>query len=80
MPDLGPFIVSGVAVGSVYGLAGLGVVMLYRTTAVVNFAAGSIGAVGALTAWELEQNGLADPLTWLAASWSARRSAHSTAC
>lgn len=67
MPDLGPFIVSGIAVGSVYALSGLGLVMLYRTTAVVNFAYGSIGAVGALTAWELEQNGLADPLTWLAA-------------
>lgn len=67
MPDLAPFIVSGVAVGSVYALSGLGVVMLYRTTAVVNFAAGSIGAVAALTAWELEQNGLADPLSWAAA-------------
>jgi branched-chain amino acid transport system permease protein len=67
MPDLSPFIVSGIAVGSVYGLSGLGLVMLYRTTAVVNFAGGSIGAVGALTAWELQQNGLADPLAWLAA-------------
>ena len=45
MPDLSPFIVSGIAVGSVYGLSGLGLVMLYRTTAVVNFAGGSIATV-----------------------------------
>ena len=67
MPDLGPFVVSGLAVGSVYALSGLGLVMLYRTTAVVNFAYGAIGAVGALTAWELRNNGLSEPLTWVAA-------------
>ena len=67
MPDFGPFLVSGLAIGSVYALSGLGVVMLYRTTSVVNFAYGAVGAVGALTAWELQQNGIAEWISWAAA-------------
>lgn len=67
MPDFGPFIVSGLAIGAVYALSGLGLVMLYRTTSVVNFAYGAVGAVGALTAWELQQNGVAEWISWIAA-------------
>lgn len=67
MPDFGPFLVSGLAIGSVCALSGLGVVMLYRTTSVVNFAYGAVGAVGALTAWELQQNGIAEWISWAAA-------------
>lgn len=67
MPDMGPFLVSGLAIGSVYALSGLGVVMLYRTTSVINFAYGAVGAVGALTAWELQQNDVAEWLSWAAA-------------
>jgi len=67
MPDFGPFIVSGLAIGAVYALSGLGLVMLYRTTSVINFAYGAVGAVGALTAWELQKNGLAEWLSWIAA-------------
>lgn len=67
MPDFGPFLVTGLAIGSVYGLSGLGLVMLHRTTSVVNFAYGAVGAVGALTAWEMQQNGLPEWLSWVAA-------------
>lgn len=67
MPDFGPFLVTGLAIGSVYSLSGLGLVMLYRTTSVVNFAYGAVGAIGALTAWELQQNGLPEWLTWVVA-------------
>jgi len=57
MPDLWPFIVSGLAFGGVYALSGVGLVVLYRTTAVVNFAYGAFGAVAALLAWQIMESG-----------------------
>lgn len=67
MPDLKPFIVVGLALGSVYALSGVGLVMLYRTTGVVNFAYGAIGAIGALVAWGIVDGGGPEALAWLAA-------------
>jgi branched-chain amino acid transport system permease protein len=58
MPDLKPFIVSGLALGGVYALSGVGLVLLYRTTAVVNFAYGALGALAALVAWQLTAGGI----------------------
>jgi branched-chain amino acid transport system permease protein len=57
MPDLKPFIASGLALGGVYALSGVGLVLLYRTTAVVNFAYGALGALSALLAWQIMQSG-----------------------
>jgi branched-chain amino acid transport system permease protein len=57
MPDLKPFIISGLALGGVYALSGVGLVVLYRTTAVLNFAYGAYGAIGALVAWQLITDG-----------------------
>jgi branched-chain amino acid transport system permease protein len=51
-----PFIVTGLALGGVYALSGVGMVVLYRTTGVLNLAFGAIGAFGALLAWELVNN------------------------
>jgi branched-chain amino acid transport system permease protein len=51
-----PFIVTGLALGGVYALSGVGMVVLYRTTGVLNLAFGAIGAFGALVAWELVNN------------------------
>lgn len=48
-----PFIVTGLALGGVYALSGVGMVVLYRTTGVLNLAFGAVGAFGALLAWEL---------------------------
>jgi branched-chain amino acid transport system permease protein len=48
-----PFIVTGLALGGVYALSGVGLVVLYRATGVLNLAFGAIGAFGALLAWEL---------------------------
>jgi branched-chain amino acid transport system permease protein len=48
-----PFIVTGLALGGVYALSGVGLVVLYRTTGVLNLAFGAVGAMGALIAWEL---------------------------
>jgi branched-chain amino acid transport system permease protein len=65
VPDLKPFVVTGLATGAVYGLSGIGLVVLHRATGVVNFAFGAIGAVGALTAWQLEKS-VPGALAWAA--------------
>ena len=36
----------------VYALSGVGMVVLYRTTGVLNLAFGAVGAMGALIAWQ----------------------------
>jgi len=51
--DFQPFIVSGLALGGVYALSGVGLVVLYRATGVVYLAFGAVGAMGALIAWSL---------------------------
>jgi branched-chain amino acid transport system permease protein len=54
--DFQPFIATGLALGGVYTLSGVGMVVLYRTTGVLNLAFGAVGAFGALVAWELINN------------------------
>ncbi len=53
MPDFKPFLVIGLALGGVYGMSGVGLVVLYRTTGVLNLFYGAVGAIGSLVAWEL---------------------------
>ena len=53
MPDLRPFLVLGLALGGVFALSGVGLVVLYRATGVLNLAYGAVGALGALIAWSL---------------------------
>jgi branched-chain amino acid transport system permease protein len=48
---LKPFLVIGLALGGVYALSGVGLVVLYRATGVLNLAFGAIGAAGALIAY-----------------------------
>jgi branched-chain amino acid transport system permease protein len=62
--DFQPFIVSGLALGGVYALSGVGTVVLYRATGVVYLAFGAVGAMGALIAWSITNAG--GPF-WLAA-------------
>ncbi|MGZ4387953.1 MAG: branched-chain amino acid ABC transporter permease [Gaiellaceae bacterium] len=50
---LKPFVVIGLAFGGVYALSGVGLVVLYRATGVLNLAFGAIGAAGALIAYYL---------------------------
>ncbi|MDR3376838.1 MAG: branched-chain amino acid ABC transporter permease [Ancalomicrobiaceae bacterium] len=64
---IGLFAVSGLAVGALYALGGVGLVLLNRATGVLNFAFGAIGALGAMTAWQLMQWGLPEWTGWLAA-------------
>ena len=53
MPDFKPFLVIGLALGGVYAMSGVGLVVLYRTTGVLNLFYGAVGALGSLTAWQL---------------------------
>ena len=48
LEDFKPFIVTGLALGGVYALSGVGMVVLYRATGVLNLAFGAVGAMGAL--------------------------------
>ena len=48
--DLVQFVPLGLAVGAVYGVSGVGIVVLYRTTGVLNFAYGAVGALGVFVA------------------------------
>ena len=45
-------IITGVALGSIYALAGLGLVLTYKATGVFNFAHGAIAMLVAYTLWE----------------------------
>ncbi len=63
---VGLFLVSGLAVGSLYALGGIGIVLLYRATGVLNLAAGAIGAAAAFLTWQLGEWGLFAPLAWVA--------------
>jgi branched-chain amino acid transport system permease protein len=53
---LKPFLVIGLALGGVYALSGVGLVVLYRATGVLNLAFGAIGAAGALIAYYIVQH------------------------
>ena len=48
---LKPYIVLGLALGGVYALSGVGIVVLYKATGVLNLAFGAVGAAGALIAY-----------------------------
>jgi branched-chain amino acid transport system permease protein len=53
LQDFYPYVVTGLALGGVYALSGVGIVVLYRATGVLNLAFGAIGAMGALISWTL---------------------------
>jgi branched-chain amino acid transport system permease protein len=62
-----PYIVTGLSLGGVYAMSGVGIVVLYRATGVLNLAFGAIGAMGALISWTLiNHTGTPDWLAYLA--------------
>ncbi len=64
--DFQPFIVTGLALGGVYALSGVGMVVLFRATGVLYLAFGAVGAFGALIAWQLiNKSGLNEWLAYL---------------
>ena len=53
MNDIAPFLIVGVTTGAVYGLAGVGLVLTYKTSGIFNFAHGALATVAAFTFYEL---------------------------
>jgi branched-subunit amino acid ABC-type transport system permease component len=53
MTGLLPFLVVGVVSGSLYGLAGMGLVLTYKTSGIFNFAHGAVAAASAFGFYEL---------------------------
>jgi branched-chain amino acid transport system permease protein len=63
--ELSQFLVSGLALGGVYALSGVGLVVLYRATGVLYLAFGAVGAMGAFLAWEMTQASAPGWTTWI---------------
>ncbi len=66
METLLPFLVVGISVGAVYALSGVGLVVLYRASGVVNFAYGALGGLAAMLCWQIIDLEYADWIGWLA--------------
>jgi branched-subunit amino acid ABC-type transport system permease component len=62
--DWFPFVIAGLVVGSIYGIAAMGLVVTYRTTGLFNFAHGAIGTAVAYGYYVLRED--LDLPTWLA--------------
>lgn len=64
--DFQPFLITGLALGGVYALSGVGMVVLFRATGVLNLSFGAVGAMGALLAWQaINSWGLPQGIAWL---------------
>lgn len=63
--DFQPYIVTGLALGGIYALSGVGLVVLYRATGVLNLAFGAVGAMGAYIAYSIIQAGNPGWLGWV---------------
>lgn len=63
MSDALQFLISGLVVGSIYGLIGVGFTCIYNVTGIVNFAQGDFAMVGAMSAIAIQSAGA--PI-WLA--------------
>ena len=57
--------------GAVYALSGVGLVVLYRSSGVLNFAFGALGALAAYVAWSALESDWPQPLAWGAAILAA---------
>jgi ABC-type branched-subunit amino acid transport system ATPase component/branched-subunit amino acid ABC-type transport system permease component len=58
--ELLPFVIAGLVSGSVYGLAGIGLVLTYKTSGIFNFAHGALVTVAAYLFYTLyQQDGIA---------------------
>ncbi|MBV6761600.1 branched-chain amino acid ABC transporter permease/ATP-binding protein [Rhodococcus opacus] len=53
MSSLLPFVIAGLTLGAVYGLAGVGLVLTYKTSGVFNFAHGALATVAAYSFYSL---------------------------
>src|ERR1700749_4000719 len=53
LTDLEQFLVTGLTLGGIYALSGVGMVVLFQATGVLYLAFGAVGGLGALVAWQL---------------------------
>jgi branched-chain amino acid transport system permease protein len=60
-------VIDGVAIGSIYGALALALVLIFRSTGIVNFAQGEMAMFSTFVAWALVQAGLPLGLALLAA-------------
>lgn len=58
MNEIGAVLISGVVSGATYALLGLGIVIIFRSTDVVNFAIGDFGTFGVFVAFAILSRGL----------------------
>jgi branched-chain amino acid transport system permease protein len=56
--NLLPFLVSGLGIGAVYALSGVGLTVLFKASGTINFAFGALGALAAHLMWSLVQYGV----------------------
>ncbi len=63
MDEFLPFIIIGLATGAVYGLAGLGLVLTYKTSGIFNFGFGAVAALSAFCFYYLHvEQGMSWPI------------------
>ena len=62
--NLFPYIATGLGLGAIYGMAALGLVILFRASGTVNFSMGALGALAAHVTWQLIQIGAPWVLAW----------------
>jgi ABC-type branched-subunit amino acid transport system ATPase component/branched-subunit amino acid ABC-type transport system permease component len=66
MEDAFRFALIGLGAGSLYAIAAIGLVLVYRGSGVVNFAQGAIGMVGAYAYYEAHvEQGLSEPVSFV---------------
>ena len=61
-----PFLVVGISVGAIYALSGVGLVVLYRASGVVNFTYGALGGLAAMVCWQVIDLEYAEWMGWMA--------------
>src|SRR5271168_4863166 len=62
MSDALQFLISGLVVGSIYGLIGVGFTCIFNVTGIVNFAQGDFAMIGAMSAIALIGGGVPMPV------------------
>jgi branched-chain amino acid transport system permease protein len=63
--NLLPFLVSGLGIGAVYALSGVGLTVLFKASGTINFAFGALGALAAHLMWSSMQYGMSQGISML---------------
>jgi branched-chain amino acid transport system permease protein len=72
MQAFGQYVISGLPFGGIYALAALGLVLIFKTSGVVNFAFGAMATASTLILWSvLNHAGLPLALAWVIAMGAA---------